>query len=40
MRRPVNVEQSIEYYFRDEWNRVQNDEAEYQLASYKVKTKR
>lgn len=29
-----NVEQSIENYFREEWKRVQGDEAEYQLASY------
>jgi hypothetical protein len=29
-----NVEQSIENYFREEWESVQGDEAEYQLASY------
>jgi hypothetical protein len=31
-----NVEQSIENYFREEWDRVRNNETEYQSASYNV----
>lgn len=31
-----NVEESIENYFREEWERDQYDEEEYQLASYNV----
>jgi hypothetical protein len=34
-----NVEKDIENYFREEWARVQNNEEEYQSASYNVHIK-
>ncbi len=33
-----NVDQSIENYFREEWEKVKNDTVEYQSASYKIHT--